>query len=95
MRYKLTVAYDGTNFHGWQKQDPPDAEPLRTVQSVLEWAVANVVREEVNVVGASRTDAGVHALGQVAAFTCTNAFDPTRLAAALNARLPGRVVPNW
>ena len=83
-RYRLTVAYDGTNFHGWQKQDPPDAEPLRTAQAVLEGAVVNVVREQVNVVGASRTDAGVHALGQVAAFTCTKAFDPTRLAAALN-----------
>jgi tRNA pseudouridine38-40 synthase len=87
-RYRLTVAYDGTNFHGWQKQDPPGAEPLRTAQAVLEWAVVNVVREQVNVVGASRTDAGVHALGQVAAFTCTNGFDPTQLAAALNARLP-------
>jgi tRNA pseudouridine38-40 synthase len=87
-RYRLTVAYDGTNFHGWQKQDPPGAEPLRTVQLVMERAVADVVREEVNVVGASRTDAGVHALGQVAAFTCAKDFEPAKLAAALNARLP-------
>jgi tRNA pseudouridine38-40 synthase len=87
-RYRLTVAYDGTNFHGWQKQDPPDAEPLRTVQLVMERAVAEVVREEVNVVGASRTDAGVHALGQVAAFTCAKEFELAKLAAALNARLP-------
>ncbi|MHC4717550.1 MAG: tRNA pseudouridine(38-40) synthase TruA, partial [Planctomycetota bacterium] len=75
-RYRLTVAYDGTNFHGWQKQDPPGAEPLRTVQLVMERAAADVVREEVNVVGASRTDSGVHALGQVAAFTCAKDFEP-------------------
>jgi tRNA pseudouridine38-40 synthase len=87
-RYRLTVAYDGTNFHGWQKQDPPGAEPLRTVQLVMERAAADVVREAVNVVGASRTDAGVHALGQVAAFTCAKELEPRKLVAALNARLP-------
>ncbi|MHC4413922.1 MAG: tRNA pseudouridine(38-40) synthase TruA [Planctomycetota bacterium] len=90
--YRLTVAYDGTNFHGWQKQslNGPDGErvELRTVQAVIEEAVENVVREPVNVVGASRTDAGVHALGQVAAFSCDKEFDPKRLVAALNARLP-------
>jgi tRNA pseudouridine38-40 synthase len=87
-RYRLTVAYDGTNFHGWQKQEPPGAEPLRTVQLVMERAVADAVREDVHVVGASRTDAGVHARGQVAAFTCEKDFEPAKLAAALNARLP-------
>ena len=61
-RYRLTVAYDGTDFHGWQKQrvsDPEPGEPadLRTVQQVLETAVREVVREPANVVGASRTDA--------------------------------------
>ena len=68
-RVKLTVAYDGTDFHGWQRQEPPDAEPLRTVQGVLQSVVETFVRERVIVTGASRTDAGVHALGQVAAFT--------------------------
>jgi tRNA pseudouridine38-40 synthase len=87
-RYRMTVAYDGTDFHGWQKQEPPEGEPLRTVQLVMERAVCEVVREEVNVVGASRTDAGVHARGQVAAFTCAMDFEPTKLAAAVNARLP-------
>ncbi len=81
-RYKLTVAYDGTDFFGWQKQEPPDPdapapapgeEPkrlqMRTVQHVLEQTVRQVVREQVIVTGASRTDSGVHANGQVACFT--------------------------
>lgn len=91
-RYRLTIAYDGTEFCGWQKQEPPaamgvasskvlspvtglpaegpDRVALRTVQAVVEQAVREVVREPVQVRGASRTDAGVHARGQVAAFTC-------------------------
>lgn len=74
-RYKLTIAYDGTDFCGWQKQEPPDPEnpskrmTLRTVQGVVEETVREVLREKVVVMGASRTDSGVHALGQVAAFT--------------------------
>ncbi len=80
-RYKLTVAYDGTDFVGWQKQEPPDPdapapvageEPkrlqLRTVQHVLEQTIRQVVREQVILTGASRTDSGVHANGQVASF---------------------------
>ncbi len=117
-RYRLTIAYEGTNFCGWQRQEPPapavptpidvaDQPPvseahaviadapkppptraafapdtpliestragrvaLRTVQGVVEQAVRSVVREPVEVLGASRTDSGVHAKGQVAAFTC-------------------------
>lgn len=122
-RYRLTLAYDGTNFCGWQKQEPlaahvfarqtktdakpadqqpardtgtdpmphsrppvpvsvpewvleplaerPDRVALRTVQHVVERAVMEVVRERVELIGASRTDSGVHAHGQVAAFTCS------------------------
>lgn len=104
-RYKLTVAYDGTEFHGWQKQhstspqseavgevpdsESPPNEPLRTAQGVLEDAVRHVVREPVTVLGASRTDAGVHALGQVAAFTCWTMIEPEKMQMALNSRLPG------
>jgi tRNA pseudouridine38-40 synthase len=99
-RYKLTIAYDGTEFCGWQKQEPPIAqaeatgsgshvdpslettEPgrvaLRTVQAVVERAVREVVREPVLLFGASRTDSGVHARGQVAAFTATD--DPAMIA---------------
>lgn len=106
-RYKLTIAYDGTHFHGWQRQDVPansvatpdageteDATmgrlPLRTVQHVVEQAVQQVVREPVVLLGASRTDAGVHANAQVAAFSCSvDRRGPTddRLALAINSRL--------
>ena len=119
-RYKLTIAYDGTDFCGWQKQEPfvdshtppkearrlasgertaPGVETdgaaalahdamileqlgtregetrariaLRTVQAVVERAVREIVREPINLHGSSRTDAGVHAWGQVAAFSCS------------------------
>jgi len=119
-RYKLTIAYDGTDFCGWQKQEPfvdshtppkearrlvsgertaPGAETdgaaalahdamileqlgtregetrprvaLRTVQAVVERAVREIVREPITLQGSSRTDAGVHAWGQVAAFSCS------------------------
>ena len=82
-RFKLTVAYDGTNFHGWQKQHPPGVVPLRTAQGVLEQAVRAVVRQPVNVFGASRTDSGVHAIGQVAAFDADIPVPVERLAAAV------------
>ncbi|MEE2907027.1 MAG: tRNA pseudouridine(38-40) synthase TruA [Planctomycetota bacterium] len=87
-RYALTIAYDGTDFHGWQKQHPPDSEPLRTVQGLLEAAVEELIREPVHVLGASRTDSGVHAEGQVACFNSPRTFDPTILPAALTSRLP-------
>lgn len=135
-RYKLTIAYDGTDFCGWQKQEPPagmdvapgkvlgpraepedesgklakrqsgkedDAAPdeaevrsrivLRTAQAVVERAVREVVHEPVQLLGASRTDAGVHARGQVAAFTCGGEGWPLergldKLIRAINSRLP-------
>ncbi len=83
-RYRLIIAYDGTDFCGWQIQRPPDenAPPpapgeerprteLRTAQGVLERAVREAVREPVTVTGASRTDSGVHAWGQCASFLST------------------------
>jgi tRNA pseudouridine38-40 synthase len=90
-RYRLTVAYEGTDFHGWQKQHPKGAAPLRTVQGVLEEAICTVVREAVALVGASRTDAGVHAEGQVAAFTTSSGIARARLLRAINGRLPADV----
>lgn len=88
-RLRLLVAYDGTDFHGWQRQLPPGQEELRTAQGVLTAAVRDLIGAEVPVQGASRTDAGVHARGQVAAFTVEHLRIPVeRLAMALNTRLP-------
>jgi tRNA pseudouridine38-40 synthase len=90
-RYKLTVAYDGTDFHGWQKQLREDG-PLRTVQGDLEEAVRKIVREPIILMGASRTDSGVHARGQVAAFTTALELDAERMILAINSRLPADVM---
>lgn len=90
-RYRLTVAYDGTDFCGWQRQCPPDGPELRTVQLAVMEAVQHVVREPVEVLGASRTDSGVHARGQVAAFTCEAERDPERMRRAIDSRLPDDV----
>lgn len=87
-RYKLTVAYEGTDFHGWQRQEPPEKTPLRTVQGVLEDAIVKVVREPIVLNGASRTDAGVHALGQVVAFTTTREIPVDRMPRAITSRCP-------
>ena len=146
-RYRMTIAYDGTDFCGWQKQSPPEggapvglrmepvaaiaenelesdplargasngaegggigAEPntarvdLRTVQEVVERAVRAVVREPVVLSGASRTDSGVHARGQVAAFMCSSESErgigwpldrgTEGLVKAINSRLPADVL---
>lgn len=87
-RFRLLVSYDGTDFHGWQRQEPPGKEPLRTVQGTLEVAVRDALRVPVRVVGASRTDSGVHAIGQVMAFSADVRIPPERLPWAINARLP-------
>lgn len=83
---KLTVAYDGTQYHGFQRQGRLD---LPTVQSLLEEAWARLVGEEVKVIGAGRTDAGVHALGQVVNFrTATRSIPTERVPRAFNSVLP-------
>lgn len=82
-RVKLVVAYDGTNYCGWQIQDNGI-----TVQGVLNQYLSELLGEEIKTMGASRTDAGVHALGNVAVFD-TNARMPVdKIAFALNARMP-------
>ena len=83
---RLTLAYDGTEFHGWQLQ--PDRP---TVQGCLREVCARVLGEPVKVVGASRTDAGVHALRQVASLSGPVRIEPPRLLRALNALLPDAV----
>ena len=82
MNYKLTLQYDGTDFHGWQMQNEE-----RTVQGELARALALLEGREVVVHGAGRTDAGVHAEGQVASVRLTREIEPDRLRAALNGNL--------
>jgi len=87
MNLKLTLEYDGTDFYGWQVQ--PDHP---TIQQAVEDALEKIVGSRVHVQGAGRTDAGVHALGQVASFYCAKEIEPRRLQKGLNALLRPRVV---
>jgi tRNA pseudouridine38-40 synthase len=85
-RIKITLAYDGTDFHGWQVQPG-----LPTIQGALETIVSGIEGEPVHVAGSGRTDAGVHALAQVAAFTLRNPIPPNNLRKAINRLLPPAV----
>jgi tRNA pseudouridine38-40 synthase len=82
-KYMAVVEYDGTAYHGWQLQ-----KDLPTVQGVLETALERVVGVSTRVYGAGRTDAGVHAVGQVAHFSASWGHPPTDLLRACNALLP-------
>ena len=82
-RVMLTVAYDGTNYHGWQLQ--PN---VTTIESVLNGALSALLKEETKVIGASRTDTGVHALGNIAVFDTQARMPAEKFAYALNQRLP-------
>ncbi len=84
---KLTLEYDGTAYAGWQRQ--PD-QP--TIQAAVETAIFGVTQITVPVIGAGRTDAGVHALGQVASFRIDRDMTPRHWARALNAHLPESIV---
>jgi tRNA pseudouridine38-40 synthase len=84
VRYRARVAYVGTAFHGWQRQK----NAPRTVQAALERALAVLAREPVRVEGASRTDTGVHADGQVAHFDLPRRREPRAVRDAANDRLP-------
>lgn len=79
MNYKLTIQYDGTDFHGWQMQDG-----LRTVQGEITKALSLIEGRDVIVHGSGRTDAGVHAEGQVASVVLEREFLPDKLRSAIN-----------
>lgn len=88
---KLTLAYDGTDFHGFQSQRGA-GRPLRTVQGVLEDVLTHIVGTPVAVTGAGRTDAGVHARGQVVTFATDGAIPVERWTRLLNDRFPRDMV---
>jgi tRNA pseudouridine38-40 synthase len=84
---KLTLEYDGTHYHGWQKQPH-----LTTIQGTLESALFHLTQVPIRIHGAGRTDAGVHALGQVAHFSSPVSFETEVWVRALNAVLPDDIV---
>jgi len=88
-RIKLTVAYDGTNYCGWQVQPGQ-----RTIEGELNKALSGLLREEISVIGASRTDAGVHGLGNIAVFDTESRIPGEKFSYALNQRLPEDIVVN-
>jgi tRNA pseudouridine38-40 synthase len=85
-RIRITLAYDGTGYHGWQVQPG-----LATIQGALETALEQIEGRPVDVAGSGRTDAGVHALAQVAAFSIANPIPAGNLKKALNRLLPGEI----
>ena len=82
-RVKLVVAYDGTNYCGWQIQ-----ENGITIEEVLNKTISDLVGEPIAVIGASRTDSGVHAMGNVAVFDTESRIPAEKMSFALNQRLP-------
>lgn len=87
MNIKLTIEYDGTEYHGWQIQ--PNG---KTIQEILEQAVGKILGVQSRLYGSGRTDAGVHALGQVANFVCDREVDLRELQRGLNAVTPRDIV---
>jgi len=81
--YKLILSYDGTDFHGWQRQPKK-----RTVQGTLEDSLTQITQKKINITGAGRTDAGVHAQAQVANFKAILSMEDDELFRALNSLLP-------
>ncbi len=87
--YKLSISYDGTDFYGWQRQPGK-----RTIQGVLEESLTRITRKKIHVIGAGRTDAGVHAQDQAANFKANLSLKDEELFRALNSVLPDEVRVN-
>jgi tRNA pseudouridine38-40 synthase len=86
-KFKLVIEYDGTAYHGWQRQKSD-----RSIQAEIEKALAVMTRQTVPLAASGRTDAGVHALGQVAHFVCETAIEPEAFFLGLNSLLPEDIV---
>jgi len=84
--YKMTIAYDGTSYGGWQIQ--PNSV---SIQGLIQEALQTILRSPIAVIGAGRTDAGVHALGQVAHFVFDRPFSIAKTLASLNSLLPKEI----
>lgn len=80
---KLKIAYDGTNYHGWQTQ-----LNVPTIQETIEHAASVIMKQNIDLIGSGRTDSGVHALGQVANFKCDTNIPEDKIKIALNSMLP-------
>lgn len=92
---KLTIEYDGTNFHGWQTQATRNKSHIqtkrraqRTVQEEIEKVLKNIFKRNLKLIGSGRTDSGVHAFGQVAHFKVNTSMSVIEIQNALNANLP-------
>jgi len=88
VRFRLDIAYDGTDFEGWQSQVRGTTEDGRTVQAEIEKALSVLVKAPVPIVGAGRTDSGVHARGQTAHFDAVTRMEGPHFLRGLNALLP-------
>lgn len=85
--FKLTIEYDGSEYQGWQRQ--PNGP---SIQSTIEDALKRMTRQAITLIGSGRTDAGVHALGQVANFKCDTRIEPDAFQKGLNSILPDDIV---
>ncbi len=85
--FKITIEYDGGSYHGWQRQTSD-----RTIQGEIEKALMTMTGEKVVLIGSGRTDAGVHAFGQVSNFYCDTALSPGNFQKGLNSLLPEDIV---
>jgi len=84
--YKFIISYDGMDYHGWQRQPQK-----RTIQGLLEKNLNKIMQKKITVIGAGRTDAGVHAQGQVANFKANISLSEEELLRAMNSVLPGDI----
>jgi len=85
---KLTIEYEGTNYAGWQIQPRAQNAKRKTIQETIEKTLRKILQEKIKIIGSGRTDAGVHALGQVANFKTNSGIALDKLQKAMNALLP-------
>ncbi len=92
---RLLIEYDGTNYHGWQRQASPHGEEgdaHQTIQGTIEDVLTGIIKQPAKVVAAGRTDAGVHAMGQVVNFKTTLRINESSWVKAINSSLPADIV---